>query len=265
MRSRTFGIEIECNNQSKVRLKQILTPILRKDLKIKGYTHSDGANWEIKPDASLDEGCELASAVLTATKKNFGNIKRIIDTINKDNDKAFACDTGFHVHMDISDVADVFPLYLAWQQFRVYCEKWYPNRVDNNYAESIFCHPRTKANSQGFHLMQEIKGDFEDVFYNPSSNSRHAGTRYDMFLYHRAGKQFVEIRFAEMVSNPHMATGWIKRCMQLVNYVKHFPTVMDYKNHHVTLHAMSRYAPDSLKLTPQENHAFSKARRYNTH
>ena len=81
----TFGIEIECEHTD----RDLITQKINESL--------PDAYWSVKSDGSLDKGAEIISPVLTDTKENWINMKKvcsIIEPLAEINDNS-----GGHVHI----------------------------------------------------------------------------------------------------------------------------------------------------------------------
>jgi hypothetical protein len=129
--NRTFGIEIEAFGIT----KQAAMTALRNagiDARIEGYNHEARGHWKIVSDATVPDGFEVVSPVLTG-EQGLAQAKVVLDALNAANARVDRR-TGLHTHYGASDLtaAEIATVVRRYARFEDEIDAWMaPSRRGN--------------------------------------------------------------------------------------------------------------------------------------
>lgn len=102
MSNRKFGIEIECTGLTMEDAARLITAA-GMPCHVEGYGHSAPRNWKIVPDASVVDGFEVVSPILSG-ELGLATVRKVAQTILGGGAKVNKT-CGFHVHVDARDLS----------------------------------------------------------------------------------------------------------------------------------------------------------------
>lgn len=210
--NRSFGIEIECKG---ITMDQAMEAIRAQGILIsfEGYTHRTMSHWKIVTDASVSNGFEVVSPVLSG-QAGLEQVATVAKALSRAGAKVQK-DCGLHVHVDARDLnaGTLLNIVKRYNKYEEQIDAFMP--VSRRASNNTFCQPMTRvlAALEGVSNIEQVD---TRTLVNRIAQDRFRKVNLTAFLRHGT----VEFRHHSGTVDARKMANWIIFCINFVETSK---------------------------------------------
>lgn len=206
--SRNYGVEIECINITE---RQALDVLTRAGVNVtsSGYHRADYSKWNVSPDASVSNGCEIISPILNG-EAGLEQIKLVCQALS-DAGATVNKTCGLHVHVDASGLTGpwVRSIYTRYAKFEGTIDTFMPmSRRDNNNSRYI------RSLVPEMNYITENSNWFSNSIADVCAVASNRYQKVNLVSYSRT--KTIEFRHHSGSVNGNKVTNWVKFVLAFV-------------------------------------------------